>query len=307
MPALAHTNPCLVSLMMRSPRRRRMRTDSASTSGLWLSGSAGSIATSWFSALDTIFWVTTTTSPSARAVSSPAAAAAAMIAGQVVARSDLADAVDPEHLQPAHDAPGPLSGASPSHDPGQGRGPLGAGHDRSARRRSAAPSASTASARSASASSMTSVRGQLGVDAGHAHDRGLVAQLGQQAVGRALEGGAGDDRATRPPRRRGGRPRRRGRRGRPAPGRSTRWGSTGRSPRASAPAIASSTPGAGAAASTPVEPHGRARRRRAGAARSTPGSRSRRRPSTVTRVRTGVVGHREQPQRRAPRRRRSRR
>ena len=44
MPALAHTKPCLVSLMMRSPRRRRMRTDSASTSGLWLSGSSGSMA-----------------------------------------------------------------------------------------------------------------------------------------------------------------------------------------------------------------------------------------------------------------------
>ena len=29
MPALAHTKPCLVSLMMRSPRRRRIRTDSA--------------------------------------------------------------------------------------------------------------------------------------------------------------------------------------------------------------------------------------------------------------------------------------
>ena len=30
-PALAHTKPCLVSLMMRSPRRRRIRTDSRST------------------------------------------------------------------------------------------------------------------------------------------------------------------------------------------------------------------------------------------------------------------------------------
>ncbi len=79
MPALAHTKPCLVSLMMRSPRRRRMRTDSASTSGLWLSGSSGSMATSWSSAFDTIFWVTTTTSPSASAVPSPPAAAAAMI------------------------------------------------------------------------------------------------------------------------------------------------------------------------------------------------------------------------------------
>ncbi len=68
MPAFAQTKPWLVSLMMRSPRRRRMRTDSRSTSGLWLSGSSGSIATSRSSALDTIFWVTTTTSPSASAV-----------------------------------------------------------------------------------------------------------------------------------------------------------------------------------------------------------------------------------------------
>ena len=62
MPALAHTKPCLVSLMISSPRRRRMRTDSRSTIGLWLSGSVGSMSTIAPSALETIFWVTMTTS-----------------------------------------------------------------------------------------------------------------------------------------------------------------------------------------------------------------------------------------------------
>ena len=151
MPALAHTKPCLVSLMMRSPRRRRMRTDSASTSGLWLSGSSGSMATSWSSAFDTIFWVTTTTSPSASAVSSPAAAAGDD-AGQVVARTDLADAVDAEDLEAAHRR---VHTASRTVRP---RAAARSGVDMivgATTQRT--PSASTASARSASASSMTSV------------------------------------------------------------------------------------------------------------------------------------------------------
>ena len=63
-PVLAHTKPWLVSVMMRSPRRRSTRTASCSTRALWLSGSSGSTGTSRPSAFDTIFWVTTTTSPS---------------------------------------------------------------------------------------------------------------------------------------------------------------------------------------------------------------------------------------------------
>ena len=73
MPALAHTKPCSVSEMIRSPRRRSTRTDSASTSGLWLVGSSGSTGASRPSALDTIFWVTTTQSRSC-SPSGPAAA-----------------------------------------------------------------------------------------------------------------------------------------------------------------------------------------------------------------------------------------
>ena len=81
-PAFAQTKPCSVSLMMRSPLRRRMRTDSRSTSGLWLSGSVGSIATRRSSAFETIFWVTTTTSPSASEVSGELDAASWMIAAR---------------------------------------------------------------------------------------------------------------------------------------------------------------------------------------------------------------------------------
>lgn len=81
-PAFAQMNPCEVSLMMRSPRRRRIRTDSRSTSGLWLRGSEGSMATRRSSAFETIFCVTTTTSPSASAVSGPVVAASKMIAAR---------------------------------------------------------------------------------------------------------------------------------------------------------------------------------------------------------------------------------
>ena len=75
-PALAHTNPWRVSLMMRSPRRRRMRTDSASTIARRASRSSGSTCTRRPSALETIFWVTTRQSPSSRGVSCAAAASA---------------------------------------------------------------------------------------------------------------------------------------------------------------------------------------------------------------------------------------
>ncbi len=66
MPALAHTKPWRVSLMMRSPRRRTMRTDSDSTSARRASRSSGSSGTRRFSAFDTTFWVTTRQSPSCK-------------------------------------------------------------------------------------------------------------------------------------------------------------------------------------------------------------------------------------------------
>ena len=65
-PLLAQIKPCFVSVMIRSPRRRTIRTASSSTNCLWLSGSSGSISTSLPSAFDTIFCVTTTTSLSCR-------------------------------------------------------------------------------------------------------------------------------------------------------------------------------------------------------------------------------------------------
>ena len=62
MPLLAQTKPCLVSVIIKSPRRRTMRVASCSTSTLCESGSFGSIWTRRPSALDTIFCVTTKTS-----------------------------------------------------------------------------------------------------------------------------------------------------------------------------------------------------------------------------------------------------
>ena len=72
-PLLAQMKPCLVSVMMRSPRRRTMRTASSSTSCLWLRGSFGSISTSRPSAFETIFCVTTRTSKSCNSFSDPGA------------------------------------------------------------------------------------------------------------------------------------------------------------------------------------------------------------------------------------------
>ena len=144
---------------------------------------------------------------------------------------------------------------------------------------------------------------QRRVEPGHADDRRLVAELAEQAVGRALRARRRRRWATRPRRRRGGPRPRRARRARRAPGRSTRSGSTARSRTRSAVAIASSTPGAGRAARRPSK---RTRGHGDGvlpARRSTPGSRSRPRPATVTIVRSGssVTGSSRSPS--APRRR----
>ena len=123
------------------------------------------------------------------------------------------------------------------------------------------PSASTASARSASAVSITSVAGQLGVEAGHADHRRLVAELDQQAVGRTLERGAGDD----------GRHRHDvvaaghdgvadAGHGQHRPDRDDRVG-RGDHDRARPPAMAASTPGAGPAPSAPSKRTARHRHR----------------------------------------------
>ncbi len=72
-------NPWVVSVMMRSPRRRTTRTASASTTALWDSGSSGSTATRRPSAFDTTFWVTTSTSLSCNGPFGGSAHAAAMM------------------------------------------------------------------------------------------------------------------------------------------------------------------------------------------------------------------------------------
>src|SRR5207247_346622 len=88
-PAFAHTKPWAVSLTISSPRRRSTRTDSRSTSTLWESGSSGSTASSRPSALDTTFWVTTTTSP---------------------ARSSARSAIRSARTSPARISPSPVTG-----------------------------------------------------------------------------------------------------------------------------------------------------------------------------------------------------
>ena len=87
-PALAQTNPWRVSVISRSPRRADDPHRLATRPGGCLApGSSGSMATSRPSALDTTFWVTTSTSPSTSPpAAGPVASAATTSAGQVVAR-----------------------------------------------------------------------------------------------------------------------------------------------------------------------------------------------------------------------------
>ncbi len=90
-PALAQTNPCRVRLMIRPPGpMRTMDADSRRTSSTWRGslphceaharaksdGSTDASSTSLPSALETTFWVTTSTSASARRTSEASAASA---------------------------------------------------------------------------------------------------------------------------------------------------------------------------------------------------------------------------------------
>ena len=93
--------------------------------------------------------------------------------------------------------------ASAPARPGQGGGLGRAVHDVGATTQRT-PSASTAAGQVGVGLVDHQRAGDGGVEAGHADHRRLVAELGQQPVGRALEGGAGDDRATPRPRRPGG-------------------------------------------------------------------------------------------------------
>ena len=107
-------------------------------------------------------------------------------AGQVVALAHLGDAVDREHLETGHDNSTSARAVASS-------GPrmiVGATTQRT-------PSASTASD-VVGVDLVDHQRGhQRSVEARHPHHRGLMAQLTQEAVGRALERGAGDDRRDR--------------------------------------------------------------------------------------------------------------
>ena len=101
MPALAHTNPCFVRLMIRPRSMRRMAADSRSTSSTWrasrshsrakaTASARGSIvrrSTMQPSALETTFWVTTRMSPARGAYSASAAASARQAAAISAPRS----------------------------------------------------------------------------------------------------------------------------------------------------------------------------------------------------------------------------
>ena len=156
MPALAQTNPWLVSLMMRSPRRRRMRTDSCSTRGLWESGSSGSTANEAVLGLrhdllghdhDVAVGELGVVAEHGGLGDEP---------GQVGADGDLGDAVEAEDGEPAHGVssvvtPTAASVVRASEAAVSGvRMTVGVTTQRM-------PSASTSATRSASASSMTRV------------------------------------------------------------------------------------------------------------------------------------------------------
>ena len=151
MPALAQMKPCRVSLITRSPRRRRTRTDSCRTSASLAAGSAWSSSTSRPSAFETIFCVTTTTSPSASSgpsgsagATAPAISAARSVPGATspmpVDREDV-HALSRRHRPPPGPGPAPAPGVLMT---------VGVTTQRT-------PSASTAAAWAASASSTTSV------------------------------------------------------------------------------------------------------------------------------------------------------
>ena len=163
-PALAHTKPCGRLADDSSPRRRSTRTDSCSTRACQAGGSSASTATSRPSALDTTFWVTTTTSRSC------SADAVGDEVGQHVARARPRAALDGQHLDAVDRSLVPGVRAQDDRRCGQAAasaGPrmiVGATTQRT-------PSASTAAARSASASSTTSVDDERRVEPGHADDR----------------------------------------------------------------------------------------------------------------------------------------
>ena len=128
MPALAHTKPWLVSLMIRSPRRRRMRTDSRSTSGLWRQRVVGIDGHEAVLGLrHDLLGDHDDVAVGERGVGA-GSGGVGDDPGQVVPGRDLADAVEAEDGEPAHrlglHAHGAQRGA------GEGGGRLGAAHDR---------------------------------------------------------------------------------------------------------------------------------------------------------------------------------
>ena len=264
-PALAHTKPCLVSLMMRSPRRRTMRTDSRlDDAPCGRAGRRGRSAPCAPSAFDTTFWVTTTTSPSRRSGLGRRDQAGQVVAGAAPRGCRRSGSTSRRHHASTTSA--------------SARGLVGAAHDR--RRHHAAHALGLDRGRVVGVGLVDHERGrERRVEAGDADHRRLVAELAQQPVGRALQRGAGDDRRDGDDVVAAGRDRvAHAGHGEHRVDRHDRV-RRGDHDHARPSAMASSTPGRRAGGVGAVEADGRRRRRRGGAARSTPGSRSRpRRP-----------------------------
>ena len=294
-------NPCDVSVMSRSPRRRSTRTASRSTSATLAAGSV--VVDRHQAALGLGHHLLGHHHHVAvgqrRRRRHGRRQGVGDHLGQVVAR-----------VRPRRSRRGPSVGGSPRWAP---PGPPQTGAPRTVRASASARSGvdMTVGATTQRTPSASTAVGQVGVglvdhqgahpagvEAGHPDHRGLVPELDQQPVGRTLQGGAGDDR------RHGhhvGAPVGQGpgdARARPAPARWRRWGWRGRRRPSRRRAIASSTPGAGRAVPAPakrtaahrhrvaepdevvLEADLAARRRRGGSTRRVVGRR-------VTRVRTG--------------------
>ena len=229
------------------------------------------------SAFDTIFWVTTTTSPSrqrrrSRGVGDEPGQVVAGVRPRRCPRSPkissrlirLLSDVDRRLRERRRDRPG-------------ARMIVGATTQRT-------PSASTAAARSRVGLVDHERRRESARRGGRRRRPTPRGRARQQPVGRALQRRAGDDRRHRHDVGRAGRRPRRARPARRGPGRSTRSGSTGAMTIVGAPPSASSTPGAGPGRVGAVEAQRRHGHVVLRARRSTPGSRSRPRRPTVTRV-----------------------
>ncbi len=192
-PALAHTKPCAVSVMSNSLRRRSTRTASPSTSRRRASASSGSRSTTLASALDTTFWVTTTTSPSASTrPRTPSQASATKAASSSPACTSGRPSTGRISRDLTRSCLGPDGSAAARGWCEPERRPQGAVHDRGGDHTAHARRLHLAGTGGIGLVDHQGPR-HRSVEAGHPHHRRLVAQLAQQPIGRSPQGGPGHD------------------------------------------------------------------------------------------------------------------